>query len=173
VIGDGSNALEDRASLLALGNPDSELLFDDHRELQRVERIEPESRTEQGRIVFDRGRIATLQVELRDDESLELGAELGGVHQQQSPCSTLRASSYAYEFPWLDRVFVAALGRLRGGWQTHPAFELHLDTLFGVMTRTADVRPKRAFRQPDANHPRRCSKAETQPPRDGFARHPA
>ncbi len=44
VIGDRAHAPEDRARLVALGDPHPELLFDRHRELQRVERVEPEAR---------------------------------------------------------------------------------------------------------------------------------
>jgi hypothetical protein len=59
---------EGDAPLRPLGDAHTELLFDRHRQLQRIERVETETLAEERRVVVDRRGITPLEVELADDE---------------------------------------------------------------------------------------------------------
>ena len=55
--------------------------LDAHRELQGIERIEPQSLAKQGRHVIDIGGGLSLEVELTNDELFDFGANDGAIHE--------------------------------------------------------------------------------------------
>ncbi len=92
MIGERAHAREDGARLVALRNAHPEVLLDAHRELERVERIEPQgglvvaAAAEERGVVVDRLRIAPSEAELGHDETLDFETKVahGGPGSRQS-----------------------------------------------------------------------------------------
>ena len=80
VIRDRAYALEDGPGLFPLGDPHAELLLDRHGELQGVQGVEPEPGAEERHVVLNRLGIAPLEIELRHEQELDLGAQLSSIH---------------------------------------------------------------------------------------------